>query len=222
MAAEARGGDEQRRGGERAGQGGPRRSSRAKAGPVKGLTANLQQTLTSARDVMADMAETTEALKRNFLVRGFFNRAGLFRPGRGERPGLPQAACSRTRIAARCGCGSSADPCCSRRTSKGSSGSARAGASASILPCRSSSGIPAPARSSWKVTRSSPPPRPAVPAQPLAGSSWSATTSSASYGLDPKVIAAMPMGNEADGSPAGKTWDGIGLALFVPVTSVRG
>jgi len=46
--------------------------------PVKGVTANLQQTLTSARDVMADMAETTEALKRNFLVRGFFNRRGYF------------------------------------------------------------------------------------------------------------------------------------------------
>ena len=47
-------------------------------GPVKGVTANLQQTLTSARDVMADMAETTEALKHNFLVRGFFNRRGYF------------------------------------------------------------------------------------------------------------------------------------------------
>ena len=47
-------------------------------GPVKGLTSNLQQTLTSARDVMSDMAETTEALKRNFLVRGFFTRRGYF------------------------------------------------------------------------------------------------------------------------------------------------
>ena len=47
-------------------------------GPVKGLSSNLQQTLTSARDVMADMAETTEALKHNFLVRGFFNRRGYF------------------------------------------------------------------------------------------------------------------------------------------------
>ena len=27
---------------------------------------------------MADLAETTEALKRNFLVRGFFNQRGYF------------------------------------------------------------------------------------------------------------------------------------------------
>ncbi len=45
---------------------------------MKGLTSDLQQTLTSARDVMSDMAETTEALKRNFLVRGFFTRRGYF------------------------------------------------------------------------------------------------------------------------------------------------
>ena len=51
---------------------------RGDKGPVKGLTGDLQQTLPSARDAMADLAETTEALKRNFLFRGFFNRRGYF------------------------------------------------------------------------------------------------------------------------------------------------
>jgi hypothetical protein len=32
----------------------------------------------------------------------------------------------------------------------------------------------------------------------------------------------MPMGVEAEDSPDGKTWDGIGLALFVPTAVVRG
>lgn len=51
---------------------------RGEKGPVKGLTSDVQQTLQSARDAMADLAETTEAMKRNFLFRGFFNRRGYF------------------------------------------------------------------------------------------------------------------------------------------------
>ena len=51
---------------------------RGERGPVKGLTAGLQQTLTTARDAMSDLAESTEALKRNFFFRGFFNRRGYF------------------------------------------------------------------------------------------------------------------------------------------------
>src|SRR5262249_31695872 len=38
------------------------------------------------------------------------------------------------------------------------------------------------------------------------------------YGLDPKVITVMPMGETAVDSPSGKTWDGIGLAIFVPTS----
>jgi outer membrane protein OmpA-like peptidoglycan-associated protein len=38
------------------------------------------------------------------------------------------------------------------------------------------------------------------------------------YGLDPKVVATMPMGEEAPGSPGGNRWDGVALALF-PATS---
>ena len=51
---------------------------RGENGPVKGLTGDVQQTLQSARDAMADLADTTEALKRNFFFRGFFNRRGYF------------------------------------------------------------------------------------------------------------------------------------------------
>jgi phospholipid/cholesterol/gamma-HCH transport system substrate-binding protein len=51
---------------------------RGDKGPVKGLTSDVQQTLQAARDAMSDLAETTEALKRNFLFRGFFNRRGYF------------------------------------------------------------------------------------------------------------------------------------------------
>lgn len=47
-------------------------------GPMKGVTGDLQQTLKSAKDAMADLAENSEALKRNFFFRGFFNKRGYF------------------------------------------------------------------------------------------------------------------------------------------------
>jgi phospholipid/cholesterol/gamma-HCH transport system substrate-binding protein len=45
---------------------------------AQGLAADLRQTMTHARDAMADLAENAEALKRNFFFRGFFNRRGYF------------------------------------------------------------------------------------------------------------------------------------------------
>ncbi|HEU5286955.1 MAG TPA: MlaD family protein, partial [Candidatus Limnocylindria bacterium] len=51
---------------------------RGEGGPMKGVTADVQQTLVQAREAMTDLAENTEALKRNFFFRGFFNRRGYF------------------------------------------------------------------------------------------------------------------------------------------------
>jgi phospholipid/cholesterol/gamma-HCH transport system substrate-binding protein len=50
----------------------------SKNGPVQGLTADLRQTMEDARDAMGGFAENMEALKRNFLFRGFFNTRGFF------------------------------------------------------------------------------------------------------------------------------------------------
>jgi len=43
-----------------------------------GVAENLQRTLADAREVMSDMSDNTEALKRNFLFRGFFKNRGFF------------------------------------------------------------------------------------------------------------------------------------------------
>jgi phospholipid/cholesterol/gamma-HCH transport system substrate-binding protein len=50
----------------------------AKNGPIQGLTSDLRETLTDARVAMAAFAENMDALKRNFLFRGYFNRRGFF------------------------------------------------------------------------------------------------------------------------------------------------
>ena len=47
-------------------------------GPARGLVAGLQQTLAAANETLTDLAANSEALKRNFFFRGFFNRRGFF------------------------------------------------------------------------------------------------------------------------------------------------
>jgi hypothetical protein len=39
------------------------------------------------------------------------------------------------------------------------------------------------------------------------------------FGLDANYVATMPMGDEAAESPAGDRWNGVALAMFVPVTA---
>ncbi|OLE78813.1 MAG: hypothetical protein AUF76_18460 [Acidobacteria bacterium 13_1_20CM_2_65_9] len=50
----------------------------SKNGPVQGLASNFKQTMDDARNAMSGFAENMEALKRNFLFRGFFNNRGYF------------------------------------------------------------------------------------------------------------------------------------------------
>ena len=51
---------------------------RGEDGPMRGVMGDLQLTITAARETMTDLADSAEALKHNFLFRGFFNRRGFF------------------------------------------------------------------------------------------------------------------------------------------------
>lgn len=51
---------------------------RSNTGPVQGAIADLRRTLAGASEAMADLSENSEALKRNFFFRGFFERRGYF------------------------------------------------------------------------------------------------------------------------------------------------
>jgi len=53
-------------------------SLQSKNGPVQGVTSDLKQTLGDARDAMSGLAENMDALKHNFLFRGFFRSRGYF------------------------------------------------------------------------------------------------------------------------------------------------
>ena len=51
---------------------------RSKDGPAQGLMADMRVTLVQAREATADLADNMEAMKHNFLLRGFFNQRGYF------------------------------------------------------------------------------------------------------------------------------------------------
>jgi phospholipid/cholesterol/gamma-HCH transport system substrate-binding protein len=51
---------------------------RSKEGPAQGLFADMRMTLGQAREATADLADNMEAMKHNFLLRGFFNKRGYY------------------------------------------------------------------------------------------------------------------------------------------------
>jgi phospholipid/cholesterol/gamma-HCH transport system substrate-binding protein len=51
---------------------------RSKDGPAQGFMADMRVTLGQAREATADLADNMEAMKHNFLLRGFFNKRGYF------------------------------------------------------------------------------------------------------------------------------------------------
>ena len=51
---------------------------RSPGGPTQGLMSDMRLTLGQAREATADLADNMEAMKRNFLFRGFFTQRGYF------------------------------------------------------------------------------------------------------------------------------------------------
>jgi phospholipid/cholesterol/gamma-HCH transport system substrate-binding protein len=185
---------------------------RGENGPVKGLTADVQQTLQSARDAMADLAETTEALKHNFFFRGFFNRRGYF--------DLDDVSVAQYRQGA---------------LETGNRRVLRIWLSADVLFERDANGVERLSDGGRVRLESAmsqfvryPQKSPFV----VEGYALDATgdvrylNSRAraqlvrdyvvgKFKLDANYVAIMPMGSEAPGSPSGQHWNGVALAMFV-------
>jgi phospholipid/cholesterol/gamma-HCH transport system substrate-binding protein len=183
-------------------------------GAAKGLTTSLQQTLTSARDVMADMADTTEALKRNFLVRGFFNRRGYFDLSdltlQEYRQGVLEKDRRALRLWIRADLLFERNEKGTERLSEGGRNRLDSAMSQFVL-----------------YPRTSPIVVEGYAQQPTADERFLLSRSRAQlvrdyiisrYGLDQRVVGVMPMGSEAVDSPSGTTWDGMALAIFVPTS----
>jgi phospholipid/cholesterol/gamma-HCH transport system substrate-binding protein len=191
---------------------------RGEAGPVKGLAGSLQQTLTSARDAMTDLADATEALKRNFLFRGFFNRRGYF--------DLDDVTVAEYREGALAAEGRkmlriwlSADVLFERDT-----------AGMERLTEGGRSRLNSAMSQFVKYPRTSPF---VIEGYEVAGTGDERYLTSRNraqlvrdylvrtFAMDTNYVAIMPMGAEATDSPAGSTWSGAALAIFVPTSSLR-
>jgi phospholipid/cholesterol/gamma-HCH transport system substrate-binding protein len=189
---------------------------RGKDGPVQGLTGDLRQTLTAARDVMSDLAENTEALKRNFLFRGYFNRRGYFdlddiSPEEYRRGALESPDRKTLRIWLRADVLFERDADGEERLSEG--GKARLNSAMSMF-------VKYP-KSPFVVEGYAPG---LTGDERFLGSRRRAVLVRdylvTRFEVDPNLIAIMPLGNMAEGSPSGDTWDGVGLAVFVPISAL--
>lgn len=190
---------------------------RGENGPVKGLTGDVQQTLRSARDAMTDLADATEALKRNFFLRGFFNRRGYFDLDdvtvAQYRAGALETADRRAlRIWVGTGVLFEVDADGKERLSEG--GKAR-------LDSAMSQFVKYPPNSPFVVE--------GYAEAPTADERYLISRDRAQlvrdyivakFKLDRDYVATMAMGDQANGSPAGERWDGVALAIFVPESAL--
>jgi phospholipid/cholesterol/gamma-HCH transport system substrate-binding protein len=185
---------------------------RGDGGPMKGITGDLQQTITLARDAMHNLAENTEALKRNFFFRGFFNRRGYFdledisvqdyRSGALENGGR-QAL----RIWAAADVLFELDA--EGRERLTDDGKAR-------LDSAMAAFVQYPRTTPFVVEGYAQAPTADerfLLSRHRAGLARDYIVSK--FGLDPNYVTTMVMGNEAAGSPAGNQWNGVALAMFV-------
>ena len=185
---------------------------RGEDGPVRGLTGDLQQTLASARDAMTDLAENTEALKRSFFFRGFFNRRGYFdlddvTVEQYRQGALDTADRKALRIWLNAAVLFEKDGSGSERLSEGGRARLDSAMSQFVKYPKSpfviegyAEGLTADER--FLVSR-----RHAQIVRDYIVSKFE---------LDPNLVVVMPMGHEAKGSPDGDTWNGVALAIFVP------
>ena len=190
---------------------------RGQSGPVRGLTGDAQQTLQAAREAMVDLAETTEALKRNFFFRGFFNRRGYF--------DLDDVSVAQYREGAL----ASKD----RRVlriwldagvlfEKDASGVERLGEGGKVrLDSAMSQFLRYPHTSPLVVEGYA---RDATGDARYLNSRTRAQLVRdyvlGKFKLNPNYLAVMPMGAEAADSPSGREWNGVALALFVEKTAL--
>jgi phospholipid/cholesterol/gamma-HCH transport system substrate-binding protein len=190
---------------------------RGENGPMKGVTGELKQTLSSARDAMADLAENTEALKRNFFFRGVFNRRGYFDLDditvQQYRQGALETADRRVlRIWLSAEVLFERDANGEERLTDDGRARLDSAMSTFVRYPRNSPFVvegyatEATGDQRFLVGRT----RAHVVRDYLVGK----------FGLDPNYVASLPMGSRAEGSPAGATWDGVALALFVATSAM--
>ncbi len=191
---------------------------RGDKGPFKSVSNDLEQTLASARDAMADLAENTEALKRSFFFRGFFNKRGYFDlqdvTVQQYREGALETS---DRRVLRIWIGT---PVLFERTDAGEERLSDAGktrldsAMSQFLKYPKNSPLVVEGYARYPATRDE---------RFLLSRARARLVHDylvTKYGLDTNYLATMPLGSEATDSPDGANWDGVALAIFVATSAL--
>jgi phospholipid/cholesterol/gamma-HCH transport system substrate-binding protein len=182
-------------------------------GNVAALTTSLRDTVEQARGAMAGLAENMDALKRNFLVRGFFNRRGYFElddisPDEYRRSTLTANAKKKV---LRVWLG---EPVLFQADQKTGAevltADGRSRLTSAMTPYLSSlaDGVLMIEGYAQAGARAE---------QYLASRRRAAAVRDyliVTFGLEPGSVGVMPLGADSQGSPEGKAWDGVALAFF--------
>jgi phospholipid/cholesterol/gamma-HCH transport system substrate-binding protein len=185
---------------------------RSNTGPMQGAIADLRRTLAGAGEAMSDLSENTEALKRNFFFKGFFERRGYY-----DLDDVPVAEYRKGALEGT-----------DRRV-------VRVWLKADVLFAKDEQGQDvltedgkARVESAMSELLSLPKDSPIViegyAAAPTYDARYINSRNRASLvrdylvnrlQLDRARMGVMPMGSEAPGSPANGTWDGVAIAIFL-------
>ncbi len=188
---------------------------RQKGGQASGLVTNMQQTVSQANEALGDLADNMEALKRNFLFRGFFKNRGYF-----DLDAITPAEYREGALGA------------------GEHKALRVWLGADVLFQPGGEQLSADGKA--RIDSAMAAFLPFLPAAPLVVEGYATeglTTDqfqrsraratavreyvTSRFGLHPTATAAMPLGPAAPGSPTGNVWDGVALAVFVPREALR-
>jgi phospholipid/cholesterol/gamma-HCH transport system substrate-binding protein len=187
---------------------------RGEEGPVRGVMGDLQVAISAASETMTDLADNAEALKHNFLFRGFFNRRGFF-----DLQDMSVADYRRGAL------------------ETDSRKALRIWASAAVLFLTTPTGeerltddgrrrIDSAMAAFLRYPRTTP-----IVVEGYAGGDTSDVQFILSrsraqavrdyvvgrFGLDPRYVAIMPMGADAAGSPTDGKWEGVAVTAFIEV-----
>jgi len=188
----------------------------SKDGAVQGMTASVKQTMDDARESMAGFTENMEALKHNFLLRGFFNKRGYFDLAQISPADYRQGALTKgsDRRLVRVWLRSDAllEPEPGHPGKEQLSEAGKDGVDAAIAPYLEylASGIvivegyaqQGPRDEQYLRSRV----RASIVRDYLVGT----------FHLDPRATGAMPLSADSTGSPGKVPWDGVALAVILP------
>ena len=193
----------------------------SKDGAVQGMTASVKQTMDDARGSMAGFAENMDALKHNFLLRGFFNGRGYFDLAQLSPADYRQGALTKgsDRRLVRVWLRSDAllEPELSNPEGEQLTDAGKAGVDSAIAPYLEylASGIvmvegyaqQGPRDERYLRSRA----RASIVRDYLIGT----------FHLDPQATGAMPLSADSTDSPGKVPWDGVALAIILPKDALR-